>query len=288
MHLCGDSSRSKEENYPLTVPTPSFHNMKRKYEGGYKNQLPDLSLGELGDEFAMNWPRPSFAHSNSDLIFQQMSMDYIVEKDDDDNARPVIRIMGITAEHNSVLLHVRGHRPYIYMPVHPDCMQTDELCEDLRVALNNALITRILRKDDAIFSTNFVLYVSIVERRNVMGYNGDHTTPFFKIIFAIHDHIRPTMTLLESGAFTAPGIPQIAYTVFEANVPYVLRFMIDHDIAGAQWIRVPNGRYFDVDKKKGHCQIEVCCKNTDIESLDVEAEEWSQIAPLRILSFGTD
>jgi DNA polymerase elongation subunit (family B) len=45
---------------------------------------------------------------------------------------------------------------------------------------------------------------------------------------------------------------------YECNVPYVMRYMIDHDITGASWLTLPKGSY-GLRKEEGEkgtwCQV---------------------------------
>jgi hypothetical protein len=44
---------------------------------------------------------------------------------------------------------------------------------------------------------------------------------------------------------------------FESNIAYTLRFMIDTEVVGMNWIEVPAGNYTLVHAKKSKCQIEI-------------------------------
>lgn len=74
---------------------------------------------------------------------------------------------------------------------------------------------------------------------------------------------------------------------YESNLPYALRFMIDNEIVGMSWIRVNAGQYVirPYSLKKSNAQIEIDIENfNDVECLPCEGD-YSNIAPLRILSF---
>jgi DNA polymerase delta subunit 1 len=74
---------------------------------------------------------------------------------------------------------------------------------------------------------------------------------------------------------------------FESNMPYALRFMIDNEIVGMSWIRVEAGKYKirSHGAKVSNSQIEIDLENfNDVVCLPCEGE-YSNIAPLRILSF---
>lgn len=69
-------------------------------------------------------------------------------------------------------------------------------------------------------------------------------------------------------------------------MPYALRFMIDHNIVGMGWVKILAGKYSirAENKKISRCQIELEVSCNNILGMKTEGE-WSQIAPLRILSF---
>ncbi|CAG8457220.1 5856_t:CDS:10 [Paraglomus occultum] len=73
---------------------------------------------------------------------------------------------------------------------------------------------------------------------------------------------------------------------FESNISYVLRFMIDCKVTGANWLELPPGTYKirESSAKISTCQIEVETRYDQFVSYTPEAE-WLKIAPLRILSF---
>lgn len=57
---------------------------------------------------------------------------------------------------------------------------------------------------------------------------------FFKVV--------PTARrVLENGFYF--GGRQHQYLTYESNVPFVLRFMVDHDITGCCWVELPAGSY---------------------------------------------
>ena len=55
------------------------------------------------------------------------------------------------------------------------------------------------------------------------------------------------------------GFPYRQYQVLEANMPYVLRFMIDRDITGCGWVEAPKNTY-RIRPRSEHissCQLEL-------------------------------
>jgi len=51
---------------------------------------------------------------------------------------PVVRFFGVTMEGNSVLCHIHGFLPYLYVPAPPDFKV--ENCEQFRSDLNKAVL----------------------------------------------------------------------------------------------------------------------------------------------------
>lgn len=79
---------------------------------------------------------------------------------------------------------------------------------------------------------------------------------------------------------------QLRCMSFEGNVPFVLRFMIDNNIYGANWIELParTFRRKETTKVTSRCSIEVEVFYNSIISHSPH-NEWSSISPIRILSF---
>lgn len=70
---------------------------------------------------------------------------------------------------------------------------------------------------------------------------------------------------LQIGAMSAPR----CFQTFESNILYSLRFMIDCQITGGQWVTLPESTYYceeDRRKKLTHCQYEVHVHYGSIES----------------------
>jgi DNA polymerase delta subunit 1 len=80
--------------------------------------------------------------------------------------------------------------------------------------------------------------------------------------------------------------PTKIYPTFESNLPIVLRFMVDSKMTGMNWIELPAGKYVvrSEDVKTSCCQYEVDILMSDCIS-HAPDDDWSEIAPLRILSF---
>lgn len=108
-----------------------------------------------------------------------------------------------------------------------------------------------------------VTKVQIYHKTSLWGYKGDKPSPFIKITTSdlkCYPRIR--------AAFERDGLSYKDFfnggqvTTFESNIAYTLRFMIDHEIVGMNWLEIPAGKWTtrsDADKVST-CQIEVDCQ----------------------------
>ena len=71
--------------------------------------------------------------------------------------------------------------------------------------------------------------------------------------------------------------------VYEAKLPFILRYMIDRDFGGHQWIRVCNPGVVDIDAGRSGSQIRLSAHADDVHSIPLD--ERPDLAPTRILSF---
>lgn len=93
--------------------------------------------------------------------------------------------------------------------------------------------------------------------------------------------------VFENGAYSYKTKQIFHHVTYESNLPYALRFMIDNEIVGMSWIRVDAGKYRirAPSMKQSNCQIEIDVEDfNDVACLPCEGE-YSNIAPLRIMSF---
>jgi DNA polymerase delta subunit 1 len=55
------------------------------------------------------------------------------------------------------------------------------------------------------------------------------------------------------------GLGMKSFMTYESNVLFALRFMIDCNIVGGNWIEVPVGKYKKTTKSLSYCQLEFDC-----------------------------
>lgn len=109
---------------------------------------------------------------------------------------------------------------------------------------------------------------------------------FLMVYLALPGIVAATRNILHRG-FTCTGYSNQELRTYESNCPFELKYMIDNDIVGANWLELkPNSYQFRREKDKfSTCQIEVDILFEDIISHPTDVAEWSVMAPFRILSF---
>jgi DNA polymerase delta subunit 1 len=245
-----------------------------------------------------NWRRPHVPQIDVEtmpIAFQWMDIDMYEGEPLEENPKimadlpgstnkpvPIVRLYGVTEVGNSVLAHIHGFTPYFICTI-PRSFDPAH-CGAFRKALDQMVASQ--RKNSRESILQHVLSVTIIERQSLLGYHGkEGKRQFLKIHVAMPTLVPRARRVLEQG-FTCPGYGSLQYQTYESNVPYVLRFMIDNEIVGCNWIECPAATYKlrRGNEKVGKSQIELDIVYNSIISHKPEGE-WMKIAPLRILSF---
>lgn len=146
-------------------------------------------------------------------------------------------------------------------------------------------------------TTEPVLKVLLVRRESMVGHE-PYLDWFFRITVISPHFVKPCRTILEAGTFRwfeyDPTHPEInvkprAYQVFEANIPFALRYMIDIGQMGCCWVTIPKGRYVRwacAEKDRAtYADIEVLCHDTDVVAHSTDDPKWTGHAPVRSMTF---
>jgi DNA polymerase delta subunit 1 len=172
----------------------------------------------------------------------------------------------------SVLVRIHAFLPYLYIPVPSFWI---DKASSFRELYNQKLAEtgegKSFTKGQ---SRDLVLDVLQFESASIYGY-ARTKIPFFKI-YVPSPRLIPTLRgLLEKEEMTT----------YESNIPFVLRFLIDRNISGCNWVECPAGEYTICKKKESTCQIEVNISYDKLISHSSFEEPYGDLAPLRILSF---
>ena len=221
-------------------------------------------------ETDQRWERPDIHEIKTEqegVTFQQIDAE-----ESQDRGAPTIRLFGVSEKGHSVLCYVTGFLHYIYVPA-PDGFRNDQ-CRHYQVALEQQLAQ----------NQTVIDHVEVKMAENLYGFQGNQKSPFLKIVLTDPKYAAKVRTMYESGIFRFDGAPSGACVTFD-NLPYVMRFMVDCEVTGMNWIEIPKGKYtLHTHTKLSNCQIEISVPYKDLISHSSEGK-WLKMAPLRILSF---
>ncbi len=174
------------------------------------------------------------------MRFQILDANYVY----DGNGYPVVQLFGINENGDSVTCRVSGFRPYFYASVH-----------DLSSAA------------EAVRSMG--LDVEIVERFEPIGYQS-RPSKMLRIIAKDPKSVRDIRERVRD-------IPSVK-DVYETDILFKNRFLIDTGLGGMAWVRVPdvNERYETHDRRR---------YILDISLGDLVPEDIEITAPLRYMAF---
>ncbi|CAG8641582.1 19572_t:CDS:2, partial [Gigaspora rosea] len=163
----------------------------------------------------------------------------------------MIRMFGLTEAGNSVLCYVKGFLPYFYIPA-PNGFKSGDIVEfksSLELALQHEISSggrELLNK------------VEVKLKETIQGYHGKQKCPFLKLSFVDTKTLNIAKRMIEDGSFTYKS-RDVGGITFESNLKYVLRFMIDCKVTGANWIELPpkSYRFCAEYERSSHCQLEI-------------------------------
>ncbi|SCU71415.1 DNA polymerase delta catalytic subunit, putative [Trypanosoma equiperdum] len=188
---------------------------------------------------------------------------------------PIVRIYGVTKEGHSVLVHCYNFEPHLWIraPNRWLDVHSKTFVQELNASL-----------DPLTHVSNTVVRIERHKRRSLMYYNPDGECDYLKVIVQLPQHIPRLRTLLSSGVMCVGAWEGLrAFPTFESNVIFPLRFMVDGNIGGCNWITVPAGQFHLFSPRTSTCQIEVCCSHEVLQSHEAVGD-YLLIAPFRILS----
>lgn len=223
------------------------------------------------------WKRPApFIFKPQDFLFQHIDTTQGMDRKD---GGPSIHLWGCTSEGHSVAVINKSFRPYFYARI---TNQADArfIHERLDLLLQN-------KTSGGGDTSSKILSMEPVKKISLCGWSeGRDPDPMYKITMVDCTCINRARKALDYGnRFVVPhGVP---VQTFEANVQFELRYMVDHQMSGCQWIKLKQDRYSPVlgSKKITEADYEFLV-DSHHQSLEcVPVKERGDIAPVRLLCF---
>jgi len=138
-----------------------------------------------------------------------------------------------------------------------------------------------------------VISAEVVTRTPLMYYRpdaGDQYSHFLKITVELPKQVGVLAKYLETGKLGDLFGKSKFYDTqtYESNLNFLLRFMVDKEMAGGSWITLPAGKYTILTQEQASSRslFNVLCDCEDLVSHPAtdEGERWSSMAPLRTLT----
>ncbi|CCW63167.1 unnamed protein product [Phytomonas sp. EM1] len=188
---------------------------------------------------------------------------------------PIVRLYGVTARGESVLAHCYNYEPYLWVEAPPGWVPA--YAGIFRGKLNAYFLAQGMPEA--------VVRVELHQRRSVMFFAEAGLTPHLRIVVQLPQHIPKLRVLLsEIGVECAEAWVGIrTFPTFESNVIFPLRFLVDNEMGGCNWVTIPRGEFIAYACKTSTSQIEIACSHEAVHNHEPTGAYLS-IAPFRILS----
>lgn len=293
----GDAmATSKKPKPTITEPVPqsgTAHgggSQKEVTESDFASQLATAEDADL--KMSLERPPLDGTELKNDIVMQWIDMDMYSGKPLESHPVPgehvpgmrtgevpIIRIFGVTNKGQSVMCHIYGVTPYFYTDIPSESFEESDLSK-FREALN------VRVSSAARMEGSCVVAVVIREKMNIMGFCDNKKSKYLQVMMSLPNLVPKARSILQNG-FHCPGFSEKNYMTYESNVPFVLRYMVDNNIVGSNWLTIPKDRFRSrvEQSRQSRCQLEIDAVYEDIISHDPGLPEWAGVAPLRILSF---
>lgn len=174
-------------------------------------------LKQNNSEKDQSWDRPplpnDFDPVKDALVFQAIE----AEEGTVSGGQAAVKLFGITDLGNSVLLHVKDFKHYLYVPA-PVAFSAED-CPKFQAYLEAQMAMH----------TTVIHSVNLTMRENIYGFQGNTQNPYIKVSVTDPKFINRVRTLIEKGDANWKGMWKSAdgtIMTFD-NIQYLLRFMVD-------------------------------------------------------------
>ena len=260
------------EEHDISIPEASKHRWLRPAAPARDPKAQPLTLQQMDTDYHVQAPRP-------DMPAFAASLGYTYETYG--GQVPMLRLYGVTEEGHSCLVHVHGYEPYFFVEA-PEGMSEDK-CRGMAEALNRVMAQKV-DSGKKTADGRYIRYCEMEYKQSIYNYREQGVKKFIKIVTVWPQHVPAARSIFAEG-FSIPDVGfQGTMMTYESNIVFVMRYMVDAKIVGANWVTLPAGKYLARDSLSTTCQIEADIMWQDLISHEPEGE-WSKVGPLRILSF---
>ncbi|WUR02821.1 DNA polymerase delta catalytic subunit (DPOD) [Vairimorpha necatrix] len=196
---------------------------------------------------------------SSDIIFLKTNIDFFIDSSGLNTGEPIIKIFGTTKDGKPIQVLVRDFLPYLYIQPVGDLNIYEDQIKQAIDKLN--LKGRLVQVDTAM---KYPLY----------GYS-EKKSLFFKLTFNTPAVFYQLKTLLEEGIRI--GNNNVRFKLFESNFPFVLRFMVDMNIVGMQYLKIKHYNTLT------ETPLVLSCSYKDVIPLEIKGE-FVKLPRFKILS----
>lgn len=206
------------------------------------------------------------------------SYKHLLGKDKTFVSVPIIKIFSVTNDDMSVLINVHNFYPYFYVEK-PEGFTNEDIMKLESMMNENLNLNNQFKNCD-----KKILNIETVQAESLMYYKQKGSSDFLKITVLLPKMV-PGLKKYFEGVINVNN-KEIGGIVYEASLPFVLRFLIDTHITGSSWIKCEKNSYYIRSKKRkiSHCTFEIDIDYRNIIPLPLE-NEYQLIPRLRIVSF---
>jgi hypothetical protein len=251
----------------------------------------------------LEWPAcaPEVLNAQNDCLeIYVLYPDYEIERRPakGEPGGPVVRIVGKTLQGRTVMLRAHSKLPYWYFRPRGrllEALQRDEprTLAWIRERLNQIARDKRTSEREARGQAqgegrkgsdpDAVVAVTLEnDRRSTYGYEHE-TSAFVRVTMREPGLVPCVRDAVATKRFAwHDELPEaLPYERFEADIPYVLRFMIDGGVTGCGWVRVPRAALSQPKERKSRCELELLVDAAQVKG----APDIKATPPLRFLSY---